>query len=85
VKHLDRIHAIPCVLCAHLGLGSTQSEAHHVESVRDGLSDYATVPLCTEHHRGATGVHGLRRRGFEMRYRLTDVDLLAMTIKELMR
>jgi hypothetical protein len=66
-----------------LGLGQTPAEIHHVESVRDELSDYAVVPLCPEHHRGATGVHGLRRRGFEMRYKLTDVDLLAMTAREL--
>lgn len=85
MKHLDRIRSIPCLVCKELGLGATPSEAHHVESVRDGLSDYAAVPLCPEHHRGANGVHGLRRRGFELRYKLTDVDLLAMTIKELVK
>lgn len=85
MKHLDRIRQIPCVLCAELGLGATPSEAHHLESVRDGVSDYAAVPLCAEHHRGATGVHGLRRRGFEARYKLSDVDLLALTVRELMR
>ena len=81
--YLEAVASVGCVLCKHLGLGYTPAEVHHVESVRDEMSDYATVPLCQEHHRGATGVHGLRRRGFEMRYKLSDVDLLAMTAKEI--
>ena len=83
--YLDRVSAIGCVLCLHLEWGKTPAEIHHVESVRDGLSDYAVVPLCPEHHRGATGVHGLRRRGFEARYKLSDTDLLAMVNRELNR
>lgn len=85
MTHLDRIRSIPCVVCMELGLGETPSEAHHLESVRDGNSDYAAVPLCTEHHRGATGVHGLRRRGFEAMYKLTEIDLLALTIRGIVR
>ena len=81
--YLERVASLGCILCKHLGLGYTPAEVHHVESIRDDLSDYATVPLCQEHHRGASGVHGLRRRAFEMRYKLSDVDLLAMTAKGL--
>lgn len=46
-------------------------------------SDYLTVPLCPEHHQGATGIHGLGRRAFERTYRLTELDLLAMTLEVL--
>ena len=84
-KYLNSVASIGCILCKHLGLGETPAQLHHVESVRDELSDYAVVPLCGEHHTGATGVHGLRRRGFEARYKLTDIDLLAMTARELDR
>lgn len=35
-----------------------------------------TIPLCYEHHRGATGVHGMGTRGFARRYGLTETDLL---------
>ena len=80
--HLARLHDLPCVVCVHMGMGwPNQVEVHHVESIRDSDSDYAGVPLCAEHHRGATGVHGLSRRGFADRYKLSDVDLLALTIK----
>lgn len=80
--HLEKIHSIPCVVCVHMGMPPTWPvEAHHVESVRDDLSLYATVPLCKPHHTGPNGIHGLSRRGFEMRYKLSAVDLLALTVK----
>lgn len=82
--HLKRVRGVACVVCTHMGcvqLGA--SFAHHVESVRDEVSDYATVALCYEHHQGATGVHGLSRRAFEMRYRLSDIDLVALTLRAL--
>lgn len=85
-KHLERVRSIRCVVCTTMGVvQSTPTAAHHVESVRDGLSDYATVGLCYEHHQGPNGVHGLSRRAFEMRYRLSDIDLIALTIRALDR
>lgn len=60
-------------------------EANHLESIRDALSAYATVPMCHDHHQGPNGYHGLRRRGFEARYKLTDIDLMALTLKLLER
>lgn len=84
--YIERVRGLRCVVCTMMGLPqSTVTEAHHVESVRDGLSDYATVALCVDHHQGPNGVHGLRRRGFEARYKLSDVDLIALTIRQLDR
>ena len=84
--HLERVRSMKCVVCSTMGIvQSTPTAAHHVESIRDGLSDYATVALCYEHHQGKAGVHGLSRRAFEMRYKLTDIDLLALTIRALDR
>jgi hypothetical protein len=77
------VRALPCLLCRHLGYGDTPSELHHLEFVRDALSAYACVPLCVEHHRGATGVHGMSRKVFAATYKLSDVDLLAMVNKQL--
>ena len=85
-EHLNLVRSLPCVVCKHLGLAqSTETEAHHLESVRDEHSDWATVSVCQEHHRGPNGVHGLSRRAFEMRYRLSPVDLIALTIRALDR
>ena len=79
----SRVRDIGCILCLHLGFGKTPASIHHVESIRDALSEYAIVPLCPDHHQGPQGVHGLRRRGFEAMYKLTDIDLLAMVNREL--
>lgn len=77
--YLEAVAGLGCVVCRRMGLGYAAAEVHHVESIRDSKSDYATVPLCPDHHRGPNGVHGLSRRGFETRYKLSDVDLLALT------
>lgn len=80
-----RVRELGCVVCmAHENIHNTVFlQLHHVESVRDGLSEYAVVPLCASHHQGPNGVHGLGRRGFQARYKLTDVDLLALVAREL--
>lgn len=56
-------------------------EAHHLESVRDELSDWLEIPLCMNHHRGYDGIHTLHRRGFYTRYKLDELSLIAVTIK----
>ena len=79
-KYLEKVREINCVLCRFLEISNqTPAEIHHIEAVRDKYSDFAVVPLCTEHHRGKNGVHGLSRKGFESRYKLTQIDLLALT------
>lgn len=80
--HLERVASLGCVLCDDLGLGYSPAEVHHLF---DGASrsDYLTAPLCPEHHRGATGFHGLGQRAFEARYKTTEAKLLARTIERL--
>lgn len=81
-KHLERIHSLPCCVCVHLGMPIVYPTfAHHIESVRDRDSDFAAVPLCHEHHQGANGIHGLSRSGFERRYKLSELDLMKLTLK----
>lgn len=81
--HMARVAGIGCVLCWRLQWGYSPSVVHHLESVRDDLSDYLTVPLCPEHHQGKTGVHGYSRREFEMVYKLGPMELLALTIQRI--
>lgn len=80
----ELIHGLPCVVC-FLQTGDKRYgvHGHHLESVRDGLSDWLMVPLCPEHHdRGSpNSIHALSRRGFYTRYNLDDLALIACTIK----
>ena len=40
-------------------------------------SDWNVIPLCVEHHRGRTGVHGLGTKGFARHHGFDEADLLA--------
>lgn len=85
-RHLSRIAGLGCILCRRLGTPGTPAEIHHL---RDGAgaaqrgSDWTAIPLCPEHHRGASGLHGLGTRGFAARYRVDELGLLADTIEAL--
>lgn len=72
-----------CVLCKHLGLPKTPAAIHHPregEGTAQRASDWLAIGLCREHHQGDSGWHGLGKRAFYARYRLDELDLLAMTV-----
>lgn len=55
-----------------------QSSLHHLRTGGWGKGDYKTlIPLCPEHHRGQTGVHGMGTKAFDRAYPFTQADLLA--------
>lgn len=82
-RHLAKVAKVPCVLCAHMGLGETPSQVHHLKmgtGASDRASDWLVCALCPFHHVGEGGVHQLKEHGLYLRYRLSELDLLAMTI-----
>ena len=85
-EYKNIVAGLPCVVTwLTQGRKIYGCELHHPESVRDNLSDWLVVPLSPEMHRGPNGIHGLSRRGFEMRYKLDDLAMIAGTIKLLMQ
>lgn len=84
--YLDRVAGLGCILCRHLSNVYTPAEIHHPKEwtgASQRASNFLSLPLCPEHHRGASGVHGLGKKGFYARYKLQEHDLLAMTIEAL--
>lgn len=83
-KHMRDVKMLGCVLCMKLGLGDNggTAEAHHAFDSA-ARSDWLTVALCSEHHRGPTGFHGLGEREFNRRYKTSEAELLAMTLEKL--
>jgi hypothetical protein len=78
----ELVAGLPCVATYLLtGEKVYGCQLHHLESIRDGLSEWAVVPLTPEMHQGPNGMHGLSRRGFYNRYKLGEIELLAGTIK----
>ena len=88
-RYMGRIAALPCVLCTHLDMPQEgRTFVHHAKEgtgIGQRSQDWLGIALCHEHHQGASGVHGLGTKGFYMRYRLDEMDLLAMTIEALAR
>lgn len=80
--HMDRVASVGCILCRELGRDYVPAQVHHIGDTSD-RSDFLTIPLCPEHHQGATGFHGLGEREFNRRYRTSEIALLAMTIERL--
>lgn len=73
---LGAIASFGCILCHTLGYGSTPAEIHHIRRLGAVRQASPVIPLCVEHHRGATGVHGLGKKAFAKKYGLTEEDLL---------
>lgn len=85
-RHMGYVAELGCVLCQHQGNGPTPAHVHHIregQGMGERSSHFLTVPLCPEHHQGASGIHGLGVKGFYTRYKMDELDLLAMTIRKL--
>jgi len=78
-RHMGRVAALGCIICRRLGWGETPAQVHHIrtgQGAAQRAGDGLVLPLCPEHHQGATGLHGLGNRAFEARYKVTELELL---------
>lgn len=85
-RHMGRVAQLGCAVCFRLGLGETPAELHHPRSgvgMGQRAKHASVIPLCPEHHRGKTGVHGLGVKGFQRSYGFDEADLLSDTKRRL--
>lgn len=83
-KHMSAVAELGCSVCRRMGHPGTPAELHHPRSgvgMGKRSSHAVVIPLCPEHHRGKTGVHGLGTKGFPKHWGFTEEDLLADTKK----
>ena len=81
-KHLSKVAAIGCVLCHLQGTPGTPAEIHHPRKgtgMGQRASHYDAIPLCPEHHRGKTGIHGMGVKAFTKHYQVDEAELLHVT------
>ena len=75
-EHYGKLADLGCILCIRLGYGEgSPAEIHHIRRAGKRVNA-PVIPLCPEHHRGNSGIHGLGRKGFERKYGLTEEELL---------
>jgi hypothetical protein len=87
-RHMERVASLGCCVCRRLGMGYVPAEVHHVAEGSGLRSNYAVAPLCSEHHRGASGLHGGGVKPFLARFRVpgeSEYGLLVWTIEDLNR
>jgi len=79
-QHYSAIAGLGCSLCRHLGYGETPCEIHHIR--RAGKrSNAPVIGLCPEHHRGDSGIHGLGRKAFERKHKVSEEELLIESLE----
>ena len=79
-NHKTKLAALGCMVCRRLHGPHDPGpvELHHLRTGGWGKGDYKTlIPLCPEHHRGKTGVHGIGTKGFAKHYGFDQSDLLS--------
>ena len=82
-KHMGRVAELGCAVCRRMGHPGTPAELHHLRAGTGAgrrSSHWEVIPLCPEHHRGSTGLHGLGTKGFPKHWGFDEVDLLADTL-----
>ena len=86
--HKDMLSRLGCMACLRL-FGPHEPgpvELHHLRTGGWGRGGYLTlIPLCVEHHRGDTGIHGMGTKAFDKYYQryyqFTQADLLADALR----
>ena len=74
---LNKIAELGCILCSSiLGFEGTPAELHHIRRYGNVRAASPVIPLCPEHHRGNSGVHGLGHKGFAAKWGITEEELL---------
>ena len=86
-RHMERVAGLPCCVCEHMGRPHVYGvQVHHIregQGAAQRADDMLTIPVCYEHHLGASGIHGLGRKGFYARYKVDELQLLAATLEKL--
>jgi len=81
---LRKIAECGCILCSEFfGIEGTPAELHHVRRYGNVRSASPILPLCPEHHRGNSGLHGLGVKRFERKYQISCEELLERVSQKL--
>lgn len=80
-QYKAKLADMACVICERIygQHAGGNVELHHLRTGGWGKGDYKTmIPLCYEHHRGNTGIHGMGTKAWERAYDVSQRDLLEL-------
>ena len=78
-RYMGMVAKLPCACCGACGV-----EVHHVregQGMSQRASNFLTVPLCPDCHRGSNGIHG--NKSYLRIKKIEELDLLANTIQQI--
>lgn len=84
--YMSRVASLGCLVCRLIGHGPTPAQLHHAREEQGGgqrAGNFCVIPLCEPHHTGPQGIHG--DKTYMRILKVTEMDLLDMTIGEAMR
>lgn len=85
--YMGLVAQLPCAICRLCySTFNFEVEVHHQRSGTGGgrrASDWRTISLCVEHHRGNTGIHGLGTKAFIREYGFSEQELVMDTWQRL--
>jgi hypothetical protein len=85
-RHMGAVASLGCIICLNLGYHDTPAELHHPRTglgMSQRANHFNVLPLCPEHHRGQTGIHGMGSRAFAKHYGVDEAGLLEQ-VRELL-
>ncbi len=68
-RYMGLMARLGCVICKRFEATGSRINVHHVAEGSGKRNDFATVPLCEEHHLGGAGLHGMGTKAFCALYR----------------
>ena len=80
---MGRVAELGCAVCRRRGHPGTPAELHHLRAGTGAgrrANNWCVIPLCPEHHRGNTGLHGLGTKGFPKHWGYGEIELLQDTV-----
>lgn len=85
--HMGKVAALGCALCAHKGFPNVPACVHHILTGRTPgrrCSDWLTIPLCPMCHQdGQYSIHRLGQFKFDIHHGISELGLLAWTLRRI--
>lgn len=86
IRYHDKVASLGCMIGRVMGESHAPANIHHIregQGMAQRADDFLVIPLCHDCHQGPLGIHG--DRTLLRITKMSELDLLAMTIREVTR
>lgn len=80
-RHMGRVARLNCILCGVEGVEVHHARTGEAAGAGQRASDWLTIPVCPDCHRGSNGIHG--NKAMLIITKKTELSLVAETLEAL--